>query len=365
MPSYDLEVCREVLETAYREKLGITFSHSIAKIGQERQPVWRNVSDTDLTSELQPHSSGSAGLLLDPEIGLLLYILPFHSKTNLHKQIVRALALRSQLSVERNYSGSRGDNSDQRGSWRVAIHWLVPLNIRLVWTNQIEKIRRDTAFSEELSLDAIFLTDDDARNQIVRHGFPRLLITTREVFKKLKLEEMTLWLSADALVKKTLSDFGAHFHNPQQREFANEIVQALKDFEIASKSAVSNLPGPSSARKLRKIHIRNFRNLRDVRFDFGVPSVSASVVHGPNGTGKSSLCEAISMALFRSSFRYKTFADGTREKDVTAHDRAREYLERYLTPLDDSKAEPQIAVDDEPLARPQLLQKIKQMRLIS
>jgi hypothetical protein len=356
MPTYGLQICRDVIEKAYLEKLDIAFSSSIAEIGQGRQPVWRTVSDNDLTSELDPKATGAAGLLLDPEIGLLLYILPFHGKTNLHKQIVRALALRSQLSTERNYSGSGTDKSDLRGAWRVAVHWLVPGVSSSKWTTQIEKIRRDTAFSEELSLDAIFLTDDDLRTQIARYGFPRLLITTREVFKKQRIDEMTVWLSANVLVKEALQDFGAQFHKPQQRELANEIVDALKDFDSSS-----NPPGTGAGkglltpRKIRKIHIRDFRNLRDVRFDFGIPPVSASIVHGPNGTGKSSLCEAISIALFNSSFRYKWFADNTREKDVAAHDRAREYLGKYLTPLDDPTAEPLIALDDHPLARPQLL----------
>ena len=39
-------------ENAYREKLGITFCSSIAEIETGRQPVWRTVSDDDLTSEL-------------------------------------------------------------------------------------------------------------------------------------------------------------------------------------------------------------------------------------------------------------------------------------------------------------------------
>lgn len=356
MPTYGLEICREVLEKAYEDQLGIPFSSSIAEIGQGRHPVWRTVSDNDLTSELQPNATGAAGLLLDPEIGLLLYILPFRTKTSLHRQIVRALALRSQLSVERNYSGPLKEKSDSRGAWRVAVNWLVPVSASSSWSDQIEKVRRDTAFSEELSLDAIFLTNDDLRSQIVRYGFPRLLITTREVFKKQRTDEMTLWLSANMLVKEALAEFGTHFHNPHQRELANEIVHTSKEFEL-SPSTLGNSGTSSSSlpRKIRKIHIRDFRNLRDVRFDFGVPSVSTSVVYGPNGTGKSSLCEAISIALFSSSFRYNWFADKGREKDVAAHDRAREYLGKYLTPLDDSKAEPQIALDDEPLARPQLL----------
>lgn len=356
MSANELEICRDFLEKAYREKLGISFSSSIAEIGQRRQPVWRTVSDHDLTTRLEPQDAGAAGLLLDPEIGLLSYVLPFHSKTSLHKQIVRALGLRSQLSIEKNYGDSVTNKSDLRGAWRVAVHWLVASKESGKWTSQIEKIRRESAFSEELALDAIFLTNDgDRRTEIARYGFPRLLITTREVFKKQRIEDMAVWLSANDLVKDALMNFGAQFHKPEQREFASEIVDALKGFERGGANGGGPTRGSVTPRKIRKIHIRDFRNLRDVRFDFGLPAVSTSVIHGPNGTGKSSLCEAISIALFRSSFRYKWFADNKREKDVTVHDRAREYVRSYLTPLEDPQAEPQIAIDEQPLTPVQLL----------
>src|SRR5207249_7992864 len=95
--------------------------------------------------------------------------------------------------------------------------------------------------------------------------------------------------------------------------------------------------------------------LHDVGIDFGIQPVSTRVVHGPNGTGKSSLCEAISVGLFRSSFRYKMFADRDREKDVTAADRAGDYLRNYLAPLEDEDAEPKISVDGGAFVSPALL----------
>jgi len=89
--------------------------------------------------------------------------------------------------------------------------------------------------------------------------------------------------------------------------------------------------------------------------NFGIDSVSASVIYGPNGTGKSSVCEAISIALFQSSLRYKWFADRNREKDVTATNRANEYLVKYLTPMGKVQAEPGIALDDSAFSSPQLV----------
>ena len=191
MTASQLQICRDVLENAYREKLGITFCSSIAEIETGRQPVWRTVSDDDLTSELRTIADGAAGLLLDPEIGLLSYILPFNAEKDLRAQIKRALALRSQLSIERNYVGPITDASDSRGSWRVLLHWLAEAALEDEWTDQIMAVRRETAFSEEISFDAIFLIAGDVKAQIEEYSFPRLLLSTREVLKKESFDAMT------------------------------------------------------------------------------------------------------------------------------------------------------------------------------
>jgi energy-coupling factor transporter ATP-binding protein EcfA2 len=263
--------------------------------------------------------------------------------------------LRSQLSTERNYTGPITDASDPRGSWRVVLHWLVDAGAKEEWTEQIMAVRRETAFSEELSFDAILLTAGNIKTQIEEYGFPRLLITTREVLKKQRLEEMTHWLSANKLVEEALSDFAANFHKPDQREIANDVIQAMQGFRGNPNIATDGAKSPAKPKTIRSIRIRDFRNLQNVQFDFGIDPVSTSVIYGPNGTGKSSLCEAISITLFQSSFRYKWFADRNREKDVTATNRASEYLGNYLTPLEKQQAAPGIALDGNDFTSPQLV----------
>jgi hypothetical protein len=355
MPANRLQLCRNVLERTYREKLGLEFSRSIAEIGKGRQPVWRIVSADDLTSEIRPAAAGAAGLLLDPEIGLLSYILPFDQSTNLRKQVKLALGLRSRLSTERNLTSSDPEHRDPYGAWRVVLCWLVDESARHGWSSEVMAVRRETGFSEELSFDAIFLNDAGIEAQIEEYGFPRLLLTTREVFKKQRLEDMAKWLSANELVKNALVEFGGNFHKPEQRELANDVEHVAQTFSGTSIVAGNGLKAPSTPQTLRTIRINNFRNLREVSMDFGPDMVGASIVHGPNGTGKSSLCEALSVALFQSSFRYKWFADRMVEKDVTSVDRSREYLVRYLTPVDEPNVEPKIALNGHPLTRPQLI----------
>ncbi len=349
-----LQICRQVLENAYRTKLGIEFGNTINDIKKGSQPVWLDVSDDDLTSK--PSSTESkAGLLLDPEIGILTYILPFHEKNDLRSQIKRALALRSQLSIERNYNDKIADSDDERGAWRIILHWLVNESMKSKWIDQIMAVRRDTGYSEELTFEALFLTSNEPKADIERYGFPRLLLTTREVFKKAHIKEITQWLSANELVENALAGFVSQFHVPEQCKFAQDIIETMQRGRTSSNTVGDANQPPTKPKTIRRIHIRNFRNLRDSRFDFGSQPVSASIVHGPNGTGKSSLCEAISVALFQSSFRYKKFVDRGREPDIIARDRTTDYLEQYLAPVEDAQGGPEIALDEQSLTRPRLI----------
>ena len=328
MPTDLLSACRDTLAAAYRAKLGLEFGHSISEIEKAKMPVWLTVSGDDLTSVRSVNSADKAGMLLDPEIGILAYILPFNEETGLKKQIARALRLRSQLSIERNYTGGPADANDDPGAWRIVLHWLVNAAERETWLDQIMEVRRETAFSEEISMDALFIKAGPIEPQVEDYGFPRLLLTTREVLKKKRIDETTQWLSANKLVEAALSEFAAGFDKPAQRDLAEEVVRAMNEFNGATNSAADGNSAPDDPKTFESIRIRNFRNLRDVRFDFGSAPVSASIIHGPNGTGKSSLCEALSLALFQSSFRYKAFSDLNREKDVTATDRGREYISK-------------------------------------
>lgn len=351
MPTEPLLICRNVIAAAYRAKLGLELGHSLTEIGGLKKPVWRTVSAADLTSERSSDSTDKAGLLLDPEIGILAYILPFSETTILKKQIARALTLRSRLSIERNYTGGAADSDDDPGAWRVVLHWLVDASERETWIGQIMEVRRETAFSEEISMDAIFLQAAPIEAQIESYGFPRLLLTTREVLKKKRLDEMTQWLSANKLVEAALSGFVSSFNKPAQGALAEEVVRSMREFTEAPHMATDDNTAPDKPKTFSNIRIRSFRNLQDARFNFGNSPVSASVVHGPNGTGKSSLCEALSLALFQSSFRYKAFSDRNREKDVTVTDRGREYISNYLTPIE----EPKIAMDEQDFVTPHLV----------
>ncbi len=363
MPANLLERCRDYLQTAYREKLETEFSDSLCQLETGRQPVWRFVSGDDLTRETPP-GEHAVGALLDPEIGVLFYLAPFGSRTNLRQQIICAVALSSRLSIQARSTIETTQTGDPRGAWRVVMHWLVDARDSQAWIKEVAEVRRETPFSEDVSLDALFLhPDEDLENQLERHGFPRLLLETREVLRKRSIEDVTRWMSADELVRASVSGFQSRFQKPEQRELAEGIVQAMEPFGTASVNApnvVRIQEAFESPRTLGRIRIENFRNLGSVTLDFGSEPVSANIIQGSNGTGKTSLCEAISLALFGSSSAYQAFTDRTREKDVAVTDRAREYLARYLTPLRSSSESsgdtpPKIALNDQPPSPPQLV----------
>ncbi|HXK61162.1 MAG TPA: AAA family ATPase [Acidobacteriota bacterium] len=350
-----IERCRDYLEKAYRERLGLRFSSSICQLEAGRQPVWRFVSADDLTSEIEPDESAAA-VLLDPEIGLLFYLVPFHRWTDMRKQILRTLNLRSRLVVSPGPESL--DEADPRGSWRIALHWLVDVKESRTWMRQVAEVRKETSFSEDISLDAVFINARDSlEKQLDHHGFPRLLLTTREVFSQEQIEDVGRWASADDLVRQTLREFPLYFKKPEQRELAEDVVRAAEDFNESCKDVVA---GPAAPRTFSRIEIENFRNLREVKLNLGDENVSVDVIYGPNGAGKSSLCEALSLVLFGSSPAYRTFVDRTREKDVSVTDRTGEYFKHYLTPIDEqaeSSADfrPRIALDDQPPLIPDLV----------
>ncbi len=339
-----LQSCRTYLDRAYRERLGYTVGEVLGNPISDHNPVWRTVSAADFTSDGTAVTE-AAGLLLDPEVGILLYLVPFLENTRVSAHVNRALRIRSQLSVERNYSAAPAADRDPFGAWRVSICWLVPSETgKSRWLEQVIELRKGTMFSEEVSLDAVFLISGNEEKAIELHGFPCLLMTARQILQKKEMGDVTQWLRADKAVRAALKEFAAGFEPTAQKTLATEVV---KESERVGDPALG-VPLDSSASspvELRELRILNFRNLSDVRLDFGNEPVGASIIHGPNGTGKSSVCEALSIALFGSSYRFNRFADRDREKDLTTTNRSGEYVAEYLTGIETKNIEPRLGLN--------------------
>ena len=268
---------------------------------------------------------------MDYEIGSLLYIIPYRDGIDIKSQITRALGLRSKLLAETNYTGAETDKTDEYSDWRIILHWLVEERLREDWLGKIIELRRQTAFTEEIPLDAIPIGEASLAQSLAQHRFPRLMLTIRQLLKKKQSSDIEQWLNVDDLVASALETLPESFTKPDQQGIAREIMRQAASSRDKRTDLAQGKARPVP-RILTSIHIQNLRNIDDLSLDFGDSSVESRVVHGPNGTGKSAIFEALSLALFQSSHRYCHFADRD-EKDITVRDRARHYLESYLEPM--------------------------------
>jgi energy-coupling factor transporter ATP-binding protein EcfA2 len=337
---------RSYLAARYENELGQILRDEPTT--NDRDPVWRVVNVQDLRTRAEPAMDGTAGILLDPELGLVLFVIPYAKGCNLRAQAIIASSLQSSLQPV--YPPV--PPSDEDGSWQAAIHWLVEEAARADWEAQIVQLRQETGFSEELVLDAVFYPVGGLDLKLVEHGLPRLLITTRHVLRQTDEGEAAKWMSADQAVLRELGTFQGQFTDPEQRRRAALVQDQLGEVVLAVRAGDDTAAG--SPRELISLEVQDFRNLGHVRLHFGHSPVSCRVIHGPNGTGKTSLFEALSLALFHSSTRYKAFLR-REERDVTGSDRPRLYAEKYLTPFGRFDRPPRIGLNGNEATPPKLV----------
>src|SRR6266567_2138877 len=337
---------RAYLAARYMNELGKTLSDQ--QTATDGGPVWRVVNGQDLRSSTEPTTSGAAGILLDPELGLVLFVIPYAQGSDLQAQVIIASSLQSSL----HPLYPPVPPLDEDGPWQVAIHWLVEQSARAGWETQIVQLRQQTGFSEEVVLDAVFYPAGELDRKLVEHGMPRLLFTTRRVLRQTGESEAAKWLSADHAVLRELENFQEQFTHPEQRQRAELIQDQLGEVVLASRAGrdiAADLPS-----ELTSLEVQDFRNLGHVRLHFGNSPVSCRVIQGPNGTGKTSLFEALSFALFHSSTRYKAFLRRD-EHDIAGRDRPGLYAEKYLAPFGGRNRSPRIGLNGKEATPPKLV----------
>lgn len=341
-----LSIIRSYLAARYKNELGQTLCDEQPANGGG--PVWRVVNGQNLRSPVEPTTNGAAGILLDPELGLVLFVIPYAEGNDLRAQAIIASSLQSSL----HPLYPPNPPVDEDGPWQVAIHWLVEESAREDWETQIVQLRQQTGFSEELVLEAVFYPAGELKQKLVEHGMPRLLFTTRHVLGQTDQGEAAKWMSADHAVLTELENFREQFTDPEQRRRAELIQNQLGEVVLAVKAGDDTAADPP--RELTSLEVQDFRNLGHVRLHFGHSPVSCRVIHGPNGTGKTSLFEALSLALFHSSTRYKAFLRRD-ERDVTGSDRPRLYAEKYLAPFGGRNHSPRIGLNGKEATSPKLV----------
>ena len=320
-----LENCESWLARQYKNILGLDLIGDVVRL--------RWLSPDSLTKESERPNAQSL-VIEDADIGCMLFLIPYVPEF-LDLQINQALGLRSRLLRESNYTGieKAGDKEDQDGSWRVRLVWLVGDNDWNDWQQKIIELRRESGAAEEITFDAVPIKNNNIQKSLDSHGLPQLLLNTRALLRQ-SSGEAEKWLSADSHVSVELQNFSHRFSTPRTRTIARELEEKAKLLKPVEKNQVSIHPRP-----FKRFSVQNFRNLDALEIGGDHPddmSTEAIILFGPNGTGKSSLAEAITLAAFGTSPRLEQFMI---DKDINGRS-AELYLRKYLTPLNNIGVQP-------------------------
>ena len=291
-------------------------------------------------------SSSDNLLVLDPQVGIALFVLSFDDGVDMRAQLARAVRYRTQLMRRRLDKGE----SDERGGWRVILHWIVDEKDRVGWIESAARMRRETAHLEELPIDAIFCGNGRWDKAIEEHGIPRLLFRTRKVLGMQSDADVLSWSSADYSVRKAVEGFSVNFKGELEKEYANKVEQWILQYEDLSK--VDKESSYKTKENIEHFGVRNFRNIESFDIRFNANQVEAAVIHGPNGTGKSNLFEALEIAISGRSRKSEKFID---DPDVTKTKKSKEYLARYIKPIHNAGAETRVELNE--MSRPILIDK--------
>lgn len=336
MTTEAIAACKTFLEGQYRNLFGDSFKGfgpNVHKI--DEFPTWIDLPAPSSSSPESAYFTNGA-ILRDPEVGICAYLLNFESDTAIQKQISRALLIRTKLLPQSNYVSDSPDLSlyDSLGSWRVVLHWLVDDKDYENWLSQVVQIRRDTSYFEEVAIDGI-KKDKNWGATVGKYNFPWLLLRTREILRKNEISKIDQWKTADVLVEKEITKFASKFRDEKLIKLANQVVVKSQQFVPTNESpkAVS-----APAKPLNTIEIKNLRNIDNVYFNCAHNAHKTTVIHGPNGTGKSSIFEALSIGLFGTSSRYQKFLDDSDSKTTQGY-------EDYLKPIKNPNMRPKITIN--------------------
>lgn len=236
-------------------------------------------------------------------------------------------------------TGVSKESQDQSGTWTIALVFVVQRLCRPEWERAVQDLRAESGFTEEFSIDLIDFDDPFTLAVDLLNGdaVPQLLLASRRLLQ-LPVSEIESWLSADTAVKRLLESLPDRFSSEQERK----MVELMAERVIADSSGSVANPLPKAPMQLSEIRINGMRNISDFSLMLEIPGrkVSTHVIHGPNGTGKSSIFEGLSFAVANSSRR---LAEYLGDPDVF-RPMASSYVKAVLTPLKGSQP-PKIEVN--------------------
>ena len=314
-----IEIIKTYLTENYKNLYDDSFSFCEALVQTETKPSWLWVDENLKTTTQQQ----DGGVVIDPEIGVCLFILPYNSQ-KLNTQIAKALSYRSKLLFE--YSP---ESSDVNGMWNIIVHWYVEEKDLGTWVKQVADIRRESSQIEEVPIDAIIYKQSEIQNALERHRIPRLLLQTRSILSKEKYDDIEKWSSANTKIKDAIQQAKKSLTGKIDNQLYKQIFNEIDTFIVEEEQKEEPSEKPiEQAKSYKNISIKNFRNINTLDISLGddnnEKSVTASIIHGPNGTGKSSIFEAFSFGLGNTSKRYKNYLDDNNRNRRNA------YKDEYL-----------------------------------
>lgn len=319
----------------------LKFSEELGRTEGEPSWIWCN-DEMELVPELQDEEVSGA-LLVDPEIAVCLYLLPYTADSDLSAQLNNVMFLASKLEPSWQLPN---ESIDQRGQWQIALHWLIPEQSRVEWETQVSEIRFNTSHFEEIPIDATISSDSKWKEAFEHRGFSRLLLNTREIIRKRSESDIAEWASADQDVMEAIESLGDYKMEESLAPLAQEIIQYARD--LSNEPIIDHNENiEKDPRTLEDLTIQDFRNIGELSIHFRSQTdlIGSTVIVGPNGSGKSNIVEALSLAFSGSSERYLNYLE---DGNVTTTKKHEDYYSNYLSPLAGTNA-PNITLNDKPI----------------
>lgn len=324
-----LQIFHDCLQDKYSSILGIDLSNDPFS---DSAAIW-------VQHEIDP----TRAELLDRDLGVWFKFTVIDQAQNasemINLEIQRALSDLSQLRHQTRFSE---DVIDPSGGWVITLVFCVHETCDSIWRETIQTLRAQSGFSEELSIDVVFYKDNKSlRDQLFSGiGLSHFLLSTRQLFR-LNIKELPSWLSADDEVRKMLEEFPTQFHDVSTHQLAKSLTDAI--LPIRTNQGAPNLP--LSPLEIESLEISDVRNIDSLKLSFTSTDdcVGTHIIYGPNGTGKSSLFEALSLAVCGVSKGLEDYLDDADIRTRTGQS----YISHVLKPFDNEAKDPRVVLNGE------------------
>ncbi|WP_313272791.1 AAA family ATPase [Stenotrophomonas sp.] len=261
--------------------------------------------------------------VLDSVLGMCVRLVVLDQQKSAFEEVLStvqsALDKVATLDVRSGISAAEADNL---GAWQVHVVWIVDPTCRQSWELAIRELRRSSSHSEEIGIDILEPDQGSVRSRLNLEGLPCFMFNSRKLLN-LSFSELPKWRSPDANFENQLHQYVNGILDEQQKEFVSGVIARSQEGE--------DLPSSEPSNRITEVDdslvlsVAEFRNVVSATIEMPLDG-RATVLHGPNGTGKSSLFEAFSIAMFGTSPRHLEYLG---DQDVPAKER-QEYVRNAL-----------------------------------